>query len=372
MAAPSDPSQRIARLTPLRRVLSHITASVAPVAPVQINVSAALGRVAAEDVAVTRLVPSGSVAVRDGYAVSAQATADANAYAPVPLGDAQAVEVGEPLPPGTDAVAPPEAVLTGQSGAHAVGILAPGEGAVAAGTDLRPDQPLPLTGTQLRQVDLAVLTAADVGRIGVRAPRVRVIAARDDLVLRQIVALIERLVVLSGGDCMQMAAPDDLAAALASGAAQFIVVVGGSGVGRRDRSVATLAQVGRVAVHGVGVTPGETSALGAVGSAPVLVLPGRIDAALAAWLTVGAPIMNQLTGCIDDRPLIWVTLERKVASTVGLLEFVPVRLREGKALPLASGYLPLHALSQADGYILVPAESEGYPQDATVGVRLMP
>ena len=67
-----------------------------------------------------------------------------------------------------------------------------------------------------------------------------------------------------------------------------------------------------------------------------------------------------------------VTLERKITSTVGLMEFVPVKVREEKALPLASGYLPLHALSQANAYIIVPAESEGYPEGATVHARLIP
>jgi molybdopterin biosynthesis enzyme len=61
-------------------------------------------------------------------------------------------------------------------------------------------------------------------------------------------------------------------------------------------------------------------------------------------------------------------LTRKIASTVGVSEFVPVT-RDGRgAEPLASRYLPLSVLSRADGYVLVPAESEGYSAGAAVRV----
>jgi molybdopterin molybdotransferase len=184
--------------------------------------------------------------------------------------------------------------------------------------------------------------------------------------------MIERLVGVVGGRIAPSIPRADLTSVLTTRELQFVVVVGGSGGGRDDRSVQTLARVGRVDVHGIAIGPGQTTALGSAGDTAVLILPGRIDAALTAWLTVGVPVMCQLTGSVEDRTVIPVTLERKVTSTVGLQELIPVRVREGKALPLASGYLPLHALSQANAYILVPAESEGLPEGAMVGARLMP
>ena len=66
-----------------------------------------------------------------------------------------------------------------------------------------------------------------------------------------------------------------------------MVAIGGTGSGRNDASVRTLARVGQVAFHGIAIAPGETTALGFVGARPVLLLPGRMDAALAGWLTVG-------------------------------------------------------------------------------------
>ena len=37
-----------------------------------------------------------------------------------------------------------------------------------------------------------------------------------------------------------------------------------------------------------------------------------------------------------------------------------------------SGYVPLSALAEADGWILVPADSEGYPPGAEVVIRPFP
>ena len=39
-----------------------------------------------------------------------------------------------------------------------------------------------------------------------------------------------------------------------------VIAIGGTGVGRDDASVATLARLGRVEVHGIALSPGETAA----------------------------------------------------------------------------------------------------------------
>jgi molybdopterin molybdotransferase len=67
-----------------------------------------------------------------------------------------------------------------------------------------------------------------------------------------------------------------------------------------------------------------------------------------------------------------LTLARKVASTVGLAELVPVRRNGDRAEPLATKYLPLSALARSDGWMLVPADSEGYAAGTQVQVRPWP
>ncbi|HKS87352.1 MAG TPA: molybdopterin-binding protein, partial [Pseudolabrys sp.] len=125
---------------------------------------------------------------------------------------------------------------------------------------------------------------------------------------------------------------------------------------------------------GIAVTPGETAALGFVGARPVLLLPGRLDAALAVWLVVGRRLLDRLAAIKgnDADQAESLPLARKITSTVGLAEVVPVRRVGGQAEPIASKYLPLSSLARADGWILVPAESEGYSAGTSVQVRPLP
>jgi molybdopterin biosynthesis enzyme len=105
-----------------------------------------------------------------------------------------------------------------------------------------------------------------------------------------------------------------------------------------------------------------------VGAVPVLIVPGRLDSALAAWHVLGARILRRLSGRTDVPLAHDARLARKIASTVGLAEFVPVRADGDAVTPLASGYLPWRALAQATGYVLVPAQSEGFSAGAMVPV----
>ena len=65
-------------------------------------------------------------------------------------------------------------------------------------------------------------------------------------------------------------------------------------------------------------------------------------------------------------------LTRKATSTVGMTELVPVRCAGGMAEPLASGYLSLTALARSDGWIVVPADSEGFAAGTQVAVTPWP
>jgi molybdopterin biosynthesis enzyme len=67
-----------------------------------------------------------------------------------------------------------------------------------------------------------------------------------------------------------------------------------------------------------------------------------------------------------------VTLARKIASAIGMIEIVAVKQEGEGVVPLASGYLPLRTLLAADGYVIIPAESEGLPAGAQVTMRIMP
>jgi molybdopterin biosynthesis enzyme len=273
------------------------------------------------------------------------------------------VDAGAVLPNDTDAMLPADAVTVSESSAEAHASATAGDGVLAAGADAAVGQVLRRAGETLRAADVAALQAVGISRVMVREPRVRVVSVGAD----QAALAVARGVAAHGANVIFVRA---LERALAE-PADAIVAIGGTGAGRNDASVSRLARAGTVDIHGFGVSPGETSALGSVGARPVLLLPARLDAALAAFLVVGQALLRGLTGA-PICPGMPVVLARKIVSTVGLAEVVPVRRVADGVEPLASGYWPMQAIAGADGWVYLPPESEGYAAGAHVEMRAFP
>jgi molybdopterin molybdotransferase len=363
--------QRIARLTPLADVLASFDLAIMPVAAREEALCKATGLALAADVIAQASHPRSALALRDGFAVRSEETLDASSYAPAALSTKPArVDAGDSLPEGVDAVAPIDAVQMRGAMAEALSTVAPDEGVLLPDTDAIAGLKLRLGGAALRRIDVALLAALGVERVMVRQPRVRVVCENDGAIAASAAALIASAIDAEGGLAITQGAT--LEAALGDKTADAVVAIGGTGSGRNDNSVRTLARLGKVAYHGVAITPGETTAIGSVGEHPVLLLPGRVDAALAGWLTIGRRMLARLAfRLIEDQPFA-AELGRKITSPLGLAEVVPVRRRLARVEPVATGYLSLQSLIKAEGWILIPADSEGHQQGARVIVRPWP
>jgi molybdopterin molybdotransferase len=372
--AASEAIQTISRLTPLADVLLMVDAEVKPVTQRTIDVAAAAGRTLAVD-ALAPSRPASALALQDGWALSADETLGAGGYASSPLVRTPSrIETGQALPPGTDSVAPIGAVKVIDGRAEALFAVNPGDGVLAAGGDSDSAIPLRRTGERLRSTDLAAFSAAGIARITVREPRIRVMPVRGSGIISAAARLVAADIERRGGAARLDDSGRGLEVAMAAESADAIVAIGGTGSGRNDNSVQTLAREGRLVVHGLALTPGETSAVGFVGVRPVLLLPGRLDAALSVWLMVGRRLLDRLASAksSENEPAETLPLARKVSSTVGLAEIIPVRRNAGQVEPMASKYLPLSSLARSDGWILVPADSEGYSGGSCVQVRPWP
>jgi molybdopterin biosynthesis enzyme len=200
----------------------------------------------------------------------------------------------------------------------------------------------------------------------VREPRVRVVAMPG---CDAVALAISRAISAHGAVVIFVRA---LERALADEQTDMVITVGGIGEGRHDASVAMLARIGQVDIHGFGIAPGETAALGTAKGHPVLMLSDGLDAALAAFLVVGEPLLRRLTGLAAREPGTPVALTREIVSTIGLAEVVPLRRTGDGAEPLASGHWPLQALTRADGFVLLPPESEGFAAGTVVEMRAFP
>ncbi|HKY86263.1 MAG TPA: molybdopterin-binding protein [Pseudorhodoplanes sp.] len=368
----SDHPQRIARLAPLGDVLAWIDANVRPVASSDVPSSQATGKALAADIAITKPIPSHPISLRDGYALKSEWTNDASPYAPALLPQVPpVVAVGIYLPAGMDCVAAPEHVVIKGESAEALAVVAPGDGVLPAGGDVAPNQLVLRAGQKLRAPVYAVLSAVNTEYVRIRAPRITVVTKdiRDHgAIIASASDMISSHINRSGGAAVANFSLEDAFAR----DIDAVISIGGTGSGSDDTFVTELRSAGKVAFHGIGLLPGETAAIGEANGKPVLLMPGRIDAALACWLLLGRRMFARLAGSTLDNATMPLKLTRKITSTIGIADVVLLKRDGGEAEPLASGTWPLQALMQADSYCVVPPESEGFPAGATVSASPLP
>jgi len=124
--------------------------------------SAQRAGVLAADLVVRAPCPALPTARRAGWAVPAEATMGASPYGPVPLAGLRRVAAGQGLPPGTDAVLPPDQASDAGPWGEVTASVAPGEGVIATGGHLQPGQVLARAGAV--PPPLALLLAAATER----------------------------------------------------------------------------------------------------------------------------------------------------------------------------------------------------------------
>jgi putative molybdopterin biosynthesis protein len=175
--------------------------------------------------------------------------------------------------------------------------------------------------------------------------------------------------------------PDDparIAAAVRAAASRcdLLIVIAGSSAGRDDYTARVVAAEGILAVHGVAVRPGHPVVLGVVGSTPVLGAPGYPVSAALTFGIFAVPLLAELSGAPPrQRPRVAARLARKLASPLGMDDWVRVRLGSvGGSLvatPLPRGAGVLTSLVRADGLLVVPAGVEGHHAGSSASVELL-
>lgn len=366
--------QRVTRLAPLSEILAYLDDAVTPVSPVDLETRAAVGCVLASDVTAPAAWPPHPVATRDGWAVASEHVLDASPFAPLLLDpSARWTEVGEPVDQRMDAVLRAEDVTQTLAGPEAAVPATAGDGMAGAGAEIAKGTLLRRTGYSLRASDAAVFASCGISSVAVRRPTVALTSTTvPTFSAADIVSPVVSRVVERAGCTVEVIRTANLEGALRDERVDAVISIGGTGAGRQDASVEALARVGKLVWHGLGIAPGENAALGATQGRPVLLLPGRFDAALAALLIVGTAILGRLAGQRAIGTVRQAKLTRKVTSTIGIADLLLLRRLPEGVEPLAAGRLTLQALAQADGWSVVPPESEGFPAGSLVEIRPLP
>jgi molybdopterin molybdotransferase len=368
----------------LEEAWAWLDARINPLDIETVQPDAAIGRVTARDVVAPCDLPAMDRVAVDGYAVRAADSVGASDYNPIPLdvaGPSLPVSVGDAVPPGTDSVIAVEHTRSDGGMIELVTAVAEGDGIERRGDDIAAGTILLPAGRMVRPADAALLTAAGVTIVPVvRRPVVRLaavggeLAESPDLNTPMLAALIAR----DGGIAERHPPlPDDEAAIrdfLGRPGADLVIICGGSGLGAGDFTAQALAEAGTLAIHGIALRPADTIALGEAAGIPVAILPGGTAACLCAYEVVAGRAVRRLGGGSPDFPFIRRSMvtTRKIVSPGGWVDFCRVRINaDGCVEPIGSGgNTSLSSVARANGFVLVPAEQEGFPAGSTVPVHL--
>ena len=166
--------------------------------------------------------------------------------------------------------------------------------------------------------------------------------------------------------------PREIRAAMAD-EADVILVSGGSSVGQEDHAPRILAEDGELVFHGLAMRPAAPAGVGRLGSRYVFLLPGNPVSCLCAYDFFAGRAIRLLGGRTGEWPYRSARrkLRRKLVSTVGRVDYAHVRLVDDQVEPLAiGGAAVLSSTTRADGFVVVPEDSEGYPEGAEVELFL--
>jgi molybdopterin molybdotransferase len=376
-----------------------------------VSVWRAAGRVLASDVVSDIDVPAFARSMMDGFAVQASDTQGATAYNRLELqiigqslagkpftgsaGPRQAVRImtGAPLPAGADAVLPAERVEVAEDRLQVIDEVPEGKNVGQRGEDVAAGSLVLSRGRVLRPQDLGLLSSIGMAEVEVvRQPRVRIVITGDELLPAGARPAADRIADANGpmlralvtrdGGCVvgemqgdRYIVPDEPAAIIAAmqDEADIVLVSGGSSVGQEDHAPAILAEHGELAIHGIAIRPSSPTGMGRFSDRIVFLLPGNPVSCLCAYDFFAGRAIRLLGGHDGSWPYQQrrLPLARKLVSQVGRTDYARVRIANDCVEPLAiSGASILSSTTAADGFVVVPADSEGYPAGAEADVYL--
>ncbi|MQL50766.1 molybdopterin biosynthesis protein [Desulfofundulus thermobenzoicus] len=369
-----------------------------PGPPEVVAVEEARGRVTAAPVYARVSSPHYHAAAMDGYAVKAALTFGASETAPKRLAvgsEAIMVDTGDPLPEGCDAVIMVEDVHFVSSGVLEITQpVYPWQHVRPIGEDIVATEMIVPANHRVRPMDIGGLLAGGITEISVHPrPRVAILPTGTELVepgreLRpgDIIdynsRMLSGLVSEWGGDPVRKKITADDFESLrqslleALQESDMVLINAGSSAGSEDYTAEVIRSLGRVLVHGVATRPGKPVILGEVDGRPVIGVPGYpVSAYLCADLFVKPIIYRKLGSVPPARRKIEATVSRKLVSSLGVEEFVRVKLGQVGdkiiATPISRGAGIIMSLIRADGIVRVPRLSEGYGAGRAVPVELL-
>ncbi len=375
----------------------------------QVPIRSALNRVLAEEIISGFNVPPYDNSAMDGYAVCSvdlpgegetELRILGKSFAGTPFdgkvttGGCVRIMTGAMLPAGTDTVIMQEQVRTDGEYIKIGSNHKPHDNVRYAGEDMARGDVVLTPGRRLTPADLGVLASLGINEVRVhRHLRVAFFSTGDELcsvgvplqegqiydsnrytlfgmLSRMGVQLIDLGVIRDVREAIHQAFRD------AAAIADVIITSGGVSVGEADFVKETLDELGQVDFWRIAMKPGKPLAFGTVDKAVFFGLPGNPVSVMATFYQFVQPALQQMMGEPGQHSLtLRIATETPLKKAPGRTEFQRGRLvrnPDGQLMVSTTGLQDSHVLtsmSQADCFIILPAESVGAAAGELVEVQ---
>ena len=364
------------------------------------------GRAAAANVQSTRDVPPFSRAGMDGFAVRAEDTFGANRYEPktlrvidkvytgqvptrpVEAGTAIEIATGAPMPHGADAVVMVEETEKAGGDVRVLTPVYPRQNVGRQGADIVVGQTVIARGDVLNPSRIGALAALGVGDVEVFAkPTIAILSTGNEIAdpgqelqPGQIYDInkftLSTIIQEHGGVPVPFSTAQDTIEALeraidACATCDVLVFSGGSSVGERDLILDVIGRKGEIVFHGIAVKPGKPTVFGTIAGKPMFGMPGYPTSCLSNAYMLLVPALRSMAR-LQPRHTATVSLPlgQRIVSTTGRHQFYTVKIVDGQAMPAFKASGDITSMSQADGYIEIPAQTDIAEKGEIVDVKL--
>lgn len=363
-----------------------------------IPVTESLNRITGKAVYAKYCSPLFNASAMDGIAVNAAKTEGASEGTPVELvfgKDYQIIDTGDPIHEPYDAVIMAEDLLETED-ENKVKIISPAvpwQHIRPVGEDIVAGEMI-LPGRHcIRPIDVGVLLSGGIVEIEVvKNPTVAIFPTgteiiepgtepKDGDIIESNSRMFENMAKVQGAEAVRFETiPDDyerIRDAVKEAAEKFdmVIINAGSSAGTEDYTVHVLRELGEVIIHGVSIKPGKPVILAFVNNKPVIGLPGYPVSAYIGFENFVSPVLSYMGGRVEKKnKKVEAVISRRLVSSLKHKEYVRVKVGcvgdKIVAAPLARGAGAAMSLVRADGFCVIPQNSEGCEAGEKLEVEL--
>lgn len=361
----------------------------------EIKVRDSLGRVAWEEVYSKYSSPSFHSCAMDGVMVESQKTMTAREHKPLTLSkdDFAYCDTGDPLIKPYDAVIMIEDVLEKDDEIIIQAPVHPWENVRPIGEDIIEKDLIFPQFHQFIPIDLSIMLSAGLKTVKVlKKPRIAIIPTGDEIVsgdedlkIGQIIesnsAMFVAMAEEMGAQAEVLPIVKDDRDLLRETVAQaiedydLVLMNAGSSAGRDDYTSSIAQDLGQLLAHGISIKPGKPAVIASIQGKPFIGIPGYPVSGHIVFQEVIRPLLEKKMHLKTiNHTYLEGQLTRPVIGALKNTEYVRVKIGKIKDklffTPMDRGAGSSYSLSQSDGYLIIPRNSEGYLKDQYAQVRL--